>query len=327
MLLAPRSPSLASTPNSRPSITTGRSSARSSRRPRAGHSNWRLLQRELCGSAQPSEALVASRKLQAVETQGTKRYHPTSDVRNLTQPGARGHKSSWPNWRISNAGLPSGAYWPTAWSRWSTSNGMARPQSNLPTKILPGSPVWFSSTATGNPILKSWKGAVHGASMAMGSSFAWFPRRNGFTLPISLIHCSRSTLRIVDPLLHQIVAVYGDMLPRQPLRFLLADDPGAGKTIMAGLLIMELLIRGDLHRCLIVCPGNLVEQWQDELYQRFQLPFEILTNDKLEAARTGNWFAENPLAIRSPGQAQQERRCTEQAGQHRLGPGCLRRGP
>jgi len=87
------------------------------------------------------------------------------------------------------------------------------------------------------------------------------------------------------------------MLPRQPLRFLLADDPGAGKTIMAGLLIKELLIRGDLNRCMIVCPGNLAEQWQDELYQRFQLPFEILTNDKLESARTGNWFAENPMAI------------------------------
>ena len=102
---------------------------------------------------------------------------------------------------------------------------------------------------------------------------------------------------MVDPLPHQITAVYGEMLPRQPLRFLLADDPGAGKTIMAGLLIKELLIRGDLHRCMIVCPGNLSEQWQDELYQRFQLDFKILTNDALEAARTGNWFAETPLAI------------------------------
>ena len=55
------------------------------------------------------------------------------------------------------------------------------------------------------------------------------------------------------------------MLPRQPLRFLLADDPGAGKTIMAGLFIKELIIRGDLERCLIVAPGSLVEQWQDEL--------------------------------------------------------------
>jgi superfamily II DNA or RNA helicase len=87
------------------------------------------------------------------------------------------------------------------------------------------------------------------------------------------------------------------MLPRQPLRYVLADDPGAGKTIMAGLLIKELIARGDLKRCLIVCPGSLAEQWQDELSRKFQLPFEILTNDKLEAARTGNWFLENDLAI------------------------------
>lgn len=110
--------------------------------------------------------------------------------------------------------------------------------------------------------------------------------------PLLAVHTS-----LVDPLPHQITAVYGEMLKRQPLRFLLADDPGAGKTIMAGLLIKELLIRGDLHRCMIVCPGSLVEQWQDELSNKFQLPFEILTNDKLESARTGNWFAENPLCI------------------------------
>jgi len=110
--------------------------------------------------------------------------------------------------------------------------------------------------------------------------------------PVLAVHTS-----LVDPLPHQITAVYEAMLPRQPLRFLLADDPGAGKTIMAGLLIKELIARGDLKRCLIVCPGSLVEQWQDELHKRFHLPFEILTNDKLEAARTGNWFIENDLAI------------------------------
>ena len=102
---------------------------------------------------------------------------------------------------------------------------------------------------------------------------------------------------VVEPLPHQITAVYESMLPRQPLRFLLADDPGAGKTIMAGLLIKELIARGDLQRCLVVCPGSLAEQWQDELYRRFHLPFDILTNDKLEAARTGNWFLEANLAI------------------------------
>lgn len=110
--------------------------------------------------------------------------------------------------------------------------------------------------------------------------------------PVLAVHTS-----LVEPLPHQITAVYEAMLPRQPLRFLLADDPGAGKTIMAGLLIKELLARGDLKRCLIVCPGSLVEQWQDELSRKFQLPFEILTNDKLETARTGNWFLENDLAI------------------------------
>lgn len=110
--------------------------------------------------------------------------------------------------------------------------------------------------------------------------------------PALAVHTS-----LVDPLPHQITAVYESMLPRQPLRFLLADDPGAGKTIMAGLLIKELIARGDLKRCLIICPGSLVEQWQDELSQKFNLPFEILTNDKFEAARTGNWFLENDLAI------------------------------
>src|SRR3984893_13826862 len=102
---------------------------------------------------------------------------------------------------------------------------------------------------------------------------------------------------VVEPLPHQITAVYEAMLPRQPLRFLLADDPGAGKTIMAGPFLTEALARGDLQRCLVVCPGSLAEQWQDELYRRFHLPFEILTNDKLEAARTGNWFMENNLVI------------------------------
>ena len=110
--------------------------------------------------------------------------------------------------------------------------------------------------------------------------------------PVLAVHTS-----VVEPLPHQITAVYESMLPRQPLRFLLADDPGAGKTIMAGLLIKELIARGDLQRCLVVCPGSLAEQWQDELYRRFHLPFDILTNDKLEAARTGNWFLEINLAI------------------------------
>ena len=101
----------------------------------------------------------------------------------------------------------------------------------------------------------------------------------------------------IEPLPHQISAVYQEMLPRLPLRYVLADDPGAGKTIMTGLLIKELMVRGDLKRCLIVTPGNLSEQWQDELWQRFHLRFEILTNDRIESAVGGNIFAETDLCI------------------------------
>ena len=85
----------------------------------------------------------------------------------------------------------------------------------------------------------------------------------------------------IEPLPHQISAVYERMLPRQPLRFVLADDPGAGKTIMAGLLLKELIVREEIQRCLIVCPGTLVEQWQDELQQKFYLDFELLTGEKI----------------------------------------------
>lgn len=110
--------------------------------------------------------------------------------------------------------------------------------------------------------------------------------------PMMAVHTS-----LIEPLPHQITAVYDSMLPRQPLRYLLADDPGAGKTIMAGLLIKELIIRGDVKRCLIVCPGNLAEQWQDELYDKFHITFEILTNDKISSSRSGNWFTEEDLVI------------------------------
>jgi SNF2 family DNA or RNA helicase len=100
--------------------------------------------------------------------------------------------------------------------------------------------------------------------------------------PYLAVHSSR-----IDPLPHQITAVYGELLPRQPLRFLLADDPGAGKTIMAGLLIKELIIRGDLERCLIIAPGNLVEQWQDELKDKFDLTFDIVSREQIETSVRG----------------------------------------
>ena len=113
---------------------------------------------------------------------------------------------------------------------------------------------------------------------------------------ISLAHLFDPYLAVhtssVEPLPHQISAVYQEMLPKLPLRYVLADDPGAGKTIMTGLFIKELIARGDLKRCLIVSPGSLVEQWQDELYQKFHLRFEILTNDRMESAVSGNIFTE-----------------------------------
>ena len=101
----------------------------------------------------------------------------------------------------------------------------------------------------------------------------------------------------VQPLPHQIQAVYGEMLPRTPLRFLLADDPGAGKTIMAGLYIKELILRDDVNRCLIVPPGGLVEQWQDELFFKFGLRFDILTNQMVDANANVNVFEQHPLLI------------------------------
>jgi superfamily II DNA or RNA helicase len=110
--------------------------------------------------------------------------------------------------------------------------------------------------------------------------------------PMLAVHTSD-----LEPLPHQIQAVYGELLDRTPLRFLLADDPGAGKTIMAGLYIKELMLRGDLERCLIVAPGGLVEQWQDELREKFGLSFELLNRQLADAEPDGNAFARHRLLI------------------------------
>ncbi len=110
--------------------------------------------------------------------------------------------------------------------------------------------------------------------------------------PVLAVHTS-----LIEPLPHQITGVYGEMLARQPLRFLLADDPGAGKTIMAGLLIKELVVRGDVRRCLICVPGNLAPQWQDELWFKFQVHFEIMTRETFETSVSGNPFLEKELVI------------------------------
>ncbi|MGB8343711.1 MAG: helicase-related protein [Ktedonobacteraceae bacterium] len=141
------------------------------------------------------------------------------------------------------------------------------------------------------PVDLPWKFDADGALFRLASE-AYRIRLAYLFDPLIAVHTS-----LIEPLPHQITAVYETMLARQPLRYLLADDPGAGKTIMTGLLIKELMIRGDLHRCLIVAPGNLVEQWQDELSRRFHLSFDILTNDRLEASVSGNTFVEMPLCI------------------------------
>ncbi|MBF0502323.1 MAG: DUF3883 domain-containing protein [Candidatus Riflebacteria bacterium] len=103
--------------------------------------------------------------------------------------------------------------------------------------------------------------------------------------PLMAVHTSN-----IEPLPHQIAAVYQTMLHRQPLRFLLADDPGAGKTIMAGLLIKELMIRGDVKRCMVVAPGSLSQQWQDEMDEKFGLRFTIFSRELSQNAAGGNPF-------------------------------------
>jgi superfamily II DNA or RNA helicase len=110
--------------------------------------------------------------------------------------------------------------------------------------------------------------------------------------PMMAVHTSD-----VEPFPHQITAVYDAMLPRQPLRFVLADDPGAGKTIMAGLYIRELLMRADAQRILVVAPGSLVDQWKDEMYEKFGLEFTLFTRDLFDQSHSGNPFDDADLVI------------------------------
>ncbi|MCB1921405.1 MAG: DEAD/DEAH box helicase, partial [Candidatus Competibacteraceae bacterium] len=110
--------------------------------------------------------------------------------------------------------------------------------------------------------------------------------------PMMAVHTSN-----VEPLPHQITAVYESMLPRQPLRYVLADDPGAGKTIMADLFMRELLMRADARRILVIAPGSLVEQWQDELYEKFGLTFTLFSRELEQQSHSGNPFDDLDLLI------------------------------
>lgn len=103
----------------------------------------------------------------------------------------------------------------------------------------------------------------------------------------------------VDPLPHQLEAVYDSFLRLPRIRFLLADDPGAGKTIMAGLLIKELKVRGLVKRILIITPANLSFQWQRELKDKFQEKFEVVRSDVLRANYGSNPWQEKNQVVTS----------------------------
>lgn len=154
---------------------------------------------------------------------------------------------------------------------------------------VPGTQLLYRESEAGLEVLSNnlpWSFDADGAQMKLASEAYRISLAHLFD-PYLAVHTSS-----VEPLPHQISAVYQEMLPKLPLRYVLADDPGAGKTIMTGLFIKELIARGDLKRCLIVSPGSLAEQWQDELYSKFHLRFEILTNDRMESAVSGNVFTE-----------------------------------
>ncbi|HEY66358.1 MAG TPA: DUF3883 domain-containing protein [Caldilineae bacterium] len=100
----------------------------------------------------------------------------------------------------------------------------------------------------------------------------------------------------IDPLPHQIEAVYGYVLNLPRIRFLIADDPGAGKTIMAGLIIKELKLRHLAQRILIVVPGHLKDQWRRELRERFEEHFVVVDRTMMETLFGENvWLRENQI--------------------------------
>ncbi|MDN6180712.1 MAG: DUF3883 domain-containing protein [Halomonas subglaciescola] len=138
---------------------------------------------------------------------------------------------------------------------------------------------------------RSWAFDAPGAEFKLGLE-AYRISQAALFDPMMAVHTSN-----VEPLPHQISAVYEHMLPRQPLRYVLADDPGAGKTIMAGLLIRELLMRADAKRILIVAPGGLTDQWQDELLEKFGVLFDIFSREKQEQSASGNYFDEQNQLI------------------------------
>ncbi len=110
----------------------------------------------------------------------------------------------------------------------------------------------------------------------------------------------------VDPLPHQLEAVYDYLLKLARVRFLLADDAGAGKTIMAGLLIRELKLRGLIERVLIICPANLTFQWRRELWDKFRESFDVQSGDSLRDQYGLNQWIEKKQVVTSLDLAKRE---------------------
>jgi superfamily II DNA or RNA helicase len=123
-------------------------------------------------------------------------------------------------------------------------------------------------------------------ALRLGLAYEYDPY---FSLSIARVH----------PLPHQLEAVYDYFLKLPRIRFLLADDPGAGKTIMAGLLLKELKIRGLVKRTLIVTPANLTFQWQREMKDKFQENFEVIRSDVLRANYGSNPWQEKNQVVTS----------------------------
>lgn len=166
--------------------------------------------------------------------------------------------------------------------------GIGRNSGQARTAVLhPGQLAELSVTSTG----PTWDGDPHRfrlgiEALQLGLAYEYDPF---FALSVARI----------DPLPHQLEAVYEHFLKVPRIRFLLADDPGAGKTVMAGLLIKELKIRGLVKRTLIVTPANLTFQWQREMKDKFREDFEVLRGDVLRANYGANPWQEKDQVVTS----------------------------
>jgi len=143
--------------------------------------------------------------------------------------------------------------------------------------------------------------AEQGAVPALTDARDLFRWVEGQRIKLSFAHDPLFAVSLsgVRGLPHQIEAVYRHMLPQPRLWFVLADDPGAGKTIMAGLLLKELKLRGVVDRCLILVPAPLTPQWQDEMSEKFDEQFEIVSSDQVRHQLGRSAWDRYPMIISS----------------------------